>query len=504
MDDTSPCLLPTYISGDVGGDWILGLSETWIYECTAPTPTEEVTNIATVEGYDAAYGTRVEDDATETVEINPPPIVTVIPAEATICAAQDVELCAEVEEFTGTPPFAYSWTKDGGAEFATTDCVTVSEAGVYRVTVTDAAGCDDFADSTLAVIPTPDCSIDSGPTSICEEDIGIPVEYCTLVVADGYYWEVLSGPADPILLVDNGLPCVDVVPTGLGTIVLKLSTVNDVPDDEEDCWNGCEIEILVEECGGAFCTFTQGYYGNKGGRKCGLKTPALIDALLAYGDVVVGVPGHSITLGTSKCIIDLLPAGGTAAVLPAGNFGCGETGDPLPDIPDSILKDFSKKESRFNNVLIGQIVALTLNLRLFDIDCIGEDGTGDLAGWELPEEFCTIGPDGCPKKHTTPDGFVGLEVGAILALANDVIGGEDVGLSPSEINGAVSFINEAFDGCSEIVSCPTEEICCNGCDDDFNGLTDGEDPACAEICDNGIDDDCDELIDTEDPDCQPS
>jgi hypothetical protein len=98
----------------------------------------------------------------------------------------------------------------------------------------------------------------------------------------------------------------------------------------------------------------------------------------------------------------------------------------------------------------------------------------------LPAEFCTIGKDGCITKHTAPSAFVGLTVGEILALANEVIAGEDVGVSPSMANGAVSFFNETFDECVEVTSCPVDpvEICDNGCDDDFDGLVDIEDPDC--------------------------
>ena len=52
-----------------------------------------------------------------------------------------------------------------------------------------------------------------------------------------------------------------------------------------------------------------------------------------------------------------------------------------------------------------------------------------------------------------------------------------------------------------------EEVCGNGIDDDGNGRTDCEDPACfgddtcAEDCANGIDDDLDGLTDCSDPDC---
>jgi hypothetical protein len=478
LDDTcGPLVRQSDNPGD--DDDMLELDEVWEYECTTTISTT-TTNRVDVSGEDSG-GTQVTDFAEATVTANAPPEVSVDPDAVEICELDEVILCAVVTPDTGTPPFQYEWTKVGDATVIGTDiCLTVSEAGEYCVKVIDDAGCDDTACSLVTVIPQPECSFDNPTTSICEEGIGTPVQYCTLAVADHYEWEVMSGPGS--IPGDYQSDCVNVVPTGLGTIVLELRVWNDVAPDGS-CGNSCQISILVEECGGAFCTFTQGYYGNAGGKKCGgLKTPALIDALLgAGGPVVVGLAGHSITLGTSKCIIDLLPAGGTADVLPAGDFGCPV--GALTAIPDSILKDFSKKESRFNNVLIGQIVALTLNLRLFDIDCIGEGGTGNLAGWALPAEFCTMGKDGCVKKHTAPDGFVGMTAAEILALANDVIGGEDVGLSPSEINGAVSFFNETFDECVEVVTCPIDpvEICDNGCDDDFDGDVDLDDTDCAAI-----------------------
>ncbi len=49
------------------------------------------------------------------------------------------------------------------------------------------------------------------------------------------------------------------------------------------------------------------------------------------------------------------------------------------------------------------------------------------------------------------------------------------------------------------------ELCANGLDDDYDGLTDAEDPDCQKVmperCGNGIDDDGDGFIDDNDPDC---
>jgi len=466
-DDT--CFDPAYVSGD-DGDNILELGETWIYTCSTSLY-DTTTNTVDVAGYGVFSGNQVTDETTATVTAYDVS-VEVSPSDAEICAGDEQEFCAVVT--LGLGNYSYSWTKDGSLLVGETgDCITVSEAGEYCVTVTDTdTGCEDTACATLTVIDVPDCSIE-GPASMC---VGDEAEFCASVSdAYSYEWVIAVGEEYAEIVGSTTGDCVVVHATGEGTFRLGMRICN--AGDVILCCDECSIDVPVEPCGGAFCTLTQGFYGNKGGKACGLKTADLIDALLAYGDVEVGVPGNLITLGTSDCIIDLLPAGGTADVLPAGDFVCDEGTN---NIPDSLITEFSKKDSRFNNVLIGQIVALTLNLRLYNIDCVGEGGTGNLAGWELPEEFCTMGKDGCPKQHITPDGFVGMPVGEILALANEVIGGADVGVSPSEINGAVDFINEAFDKCAEIVTCPTEEICGNGCNDDFDEYVDDAlDPDCA-------------------------
>jgi hypothetical protein len=70
-------------------------------------------------------------------------------------------------------------------------------------------------------------------------------------------------------------------------------------------------------------------------------------------------------------------------------------------------------------------------------------------------------------------------------------------------------------GGGEVATCAAaREICDNGRDDNCNGLSDCDDPACLgapvcitpglEICNNGLDDDGDGLIDCADPDCSES
>jgi len=69
--------------------------------------------------------------------------------------------------------------------------------------------------------------------------------------------------------------------------------------------------------------------------------------------------------------------------------------------------------------------------------------------------------------------------GELLEMANDYLGG--LGGDVSDLYTGVSAINEGFDECREVMECPTEEICDNECDDDFDELVDCDDPDCADF-----------------------
>jgi uncharacterized repeat protein (TIGR01451 family) len=222
---------------------------------------------------------------------------------------------------------------------------------------------------------------------------------------------------------------------------------NDITDD-----NSCEVTIG----GNTFCSVTQGYWGNAGGKKCGGQTTTqLLNALLGLGGpVVVGLPGHSITFNTAACIIDRLPAGGTPAVLPAGDYNCAS-------LPNSLAK---KNKPEINNVLVGQVVTLSLNVRLGALPCLSIDEPDGLLGtFVIPEgPFCTVAvgdEDGDITQVEIDDAFAGWTVNELLALANEALGGANI--SPyklSQINNAVTAINEGFDGCRTVVACPEEDL----------------------------------------------
>ena len=114
------------LSGNVGGTWSTG----------ATTPTITVTASGDY------YVTNTNDCGTDTsnvitVIVNPLPVCT-ITGDLTICEGSTTELCA--------PAGASSYLWSNGA---TTACITVSTAGAYSVTVTDANGCSSTCSATV-------------------------------------------------------------------------------------------------------------------------------------------------------------------------------------------------------------------------------------------------------------------------------------------------------------------------------------------------------------------
>ena len=175
---------------------------------------------------------------------------------------------------------------------------------------------------------------------------------------------------------------------------------------------------------------SQGFYSNEGGKWNGITTTELINLLIADGPVVVGGPGNSITFNSATCIIELLPAGGTPRALPSlGDVTC-------EDVPDSLLKN-----GRLNNVLIGQVVALTLNLRTTAL----LTSLGDLS---LSAEFSIPVEQDCAEQFPIPESVLdilgpGATVEDLLLLAEVVLaeGADDV---MEDINEAVTAVNGAF------------------------------------------------------------
>jgi Ice-binding-like/Secretion system C-terminal sorting domain len=102
----------------------------------------------------------------------PPPICT-ITGEDFICTGQSTDLCA----LAGLSSYLWSTGE-------TTDCITVSAAGSYGLTITDANGCSSICSKVVGVNPLPICTI-TGDELIC---MGQSTELCAPAGLSGYLW----------------------------------------------------------------------------------------------------------------------------------------------------------------------------------------------------------------------------------------------------------------------------------------------------------------------------
>jgi hypothetical protein len=249
------------------------------------------------------------------------------------------------------------------------------------------------------------------------------------------------------------------------------AAVNLPANDTEDLTIDFGFCVPVRE---EFCGFTQGFWGNEGGKFDGVGTLDIIKSLVdPCNPLVIGNSfGNWFSITKAQCIIDRLPAGGPASALPAGlNSAMDDsTCQTTPALPVD-------RKGKFRNVLLGQVIALSLNVRL-------SSGPGPFV---LLDEFCTEG-DGDGVEHfgipsSVLDALDNLAlpgtVDGLLTLANRALAGLPTGgASLSDINDAVDTINNAFDECRTEVDCP--EICDDGLDNDGDGLIDCDDPDC--IC----------------------
>jgi len=149
---------------------------------------------------------------------HPIPVCT-IEGKNSFCIGESTTICVPVG-FS-----AYQWNTG-----ATTNCIFVTEAGFYEVTVTDSYGCTSVCNETIIIHPLPDCTIE-GNDSFCE---GTATEMCVEEGFDDYWW--LNGQTTP---------CITVTEAGLYAI-----TVTDI----NGCVSTCSKYITVDSA--SICLIT--------------------------------------------------------------------------------------------------------------------------------------------------------------------------------------------------------------------------------------------------------
>ncbi len=388
---------------------------------------------------------------------------------------------------------SYSWSISGPGviEGSTTNQTVVVKptAGgtiVLSLQITNENNCTSNCSKDIPVIGQGPCLI-TGPDKVCASSVGNVYDGGAGAVA--YSWTI---EGNGTIVGSSTNQTVTVTAGAVGTYKLTLQLTN-----PNLCVSICEFEVTVEACGG-YCTYTQGKYSNTSpacdGDGVNGNGPALtyqtvldmIKAMLGVGGVpnplVIGGNGKFVTIPATASGATLLhasmPGGGTATEL----FGsC--TVDNVPSLPacwtPAANKDavtYITKLGRINNVLLSQTITLGLNMRVssglsnFAIQAgtFATAGRNGGCGSTVPlvrscyyNELLQLVVVNEYTYKTIPASVITAlnnkgyphTVGGLYQLANDALGNVDGtidyegGAKLSNINDAVSRINEGFDEC---------------------------------------------------------
>jgi len=339
----------------------------------------------------------------------------------------------------GTATYTYSWSNG-----AVSEDLTGIAAGTFTVTVTDKNGC--FVKETFVVSQPDPVVANADDKKVCA---GVAVELTAS--PSGGVWSG-SGVSGSSFMKE----------------VAGVYPVYYVYTNASGCVGIDTAYVTVERCGQAFCTYTQGYYGNAGGKSCaeGLtySTKGLMQLALSKGSIVLGNSSlnrtFTIAYNSVDTVIAILPGGGTPTML-------GYTGNRTPSkLPASMLKN-----GRINNVLLSQTIALAFNIRI----------NSELDSFKIRADKFLMTQDkvSCESKDLKECSYHSYKfsskvvaalagnktIADLLKLANNALAGSlPAGISYSDVAGAVDLVNNAFDGCKvgwysdTIVYCPSLSV----------------------------------------------
>lgn len=164
----------------------------------------------------------------------------------------------------------------------------------------------------------------------------------------------------------------------------------------------------AQNCNSGFKTFTIGGWGSEcSGNNPGCYRDQNFSQAFPNG-LAIGCGLNQLVLTSSQAVQDFLPSGGTSSTLNSG-----------------ILINPGQS---YSNVLAAQLVGVTLALGFDTYDTTFSDNSSSLGDLRIGS-----GP------------FEGMRVGDFLELANDVIGGCQLGYSLSDLNATATAINENYD-----------------------------------------------------------
>jgi len=339
----------------------------------------------------------------------------------------------------GIVSYSYSWSNG-----STSEDLTGISAGTYTVTVTDKNGC--FVKETFVVNQPDSLVVNADDKKVCA---GVSVDLTAS--PSGGVWSGSGVTGSAFMSEVPGIYAVYYTYTNLsGCVGIDTAYVN------------------VERCSQGFCTYTQGYYGNPGGKSCaeGLKysTKGLMQLALSKGSIVLGNASlnrtFTIAYNSVDTVIAILPGGGPAGML-------AYTGNRTPSkLPPAMLKN-----GKINNVLLSQTIALSFNLRV----------NSELDSFKVRSDKFLMTQDkvSCESKDVKDCAYHSYKfsskvvnalngnktIADLLKLANNALAGSlPAGLSYSDVAGAVDLVNNAFDGCKvgwysdTVVYCPIVDV----------------------------------------------
>jgi hypothetical protein len=230
-----------------------------------------------------------------------------------------------------------------------------------------------------------------------------------------------------------------------GTYEVCYSATDECGNSDSKC-----ITVTVDNCPQLYCTLTQGFYGNTGGKYCDGRTTTQLLTDLLDNDLKVGCSGHSYTVGqgNADCVIKLLPFSGPSAMLD---------------------KDYFCGTQPKGNTLLGQVLTLGLNLRLdaelADLTITPFYVNGAYRFWTAESSSCKVEdgdavPVGDWKEFVLPASVLNangsVNVLDLYNMANAALcsGGSKAWLG--DLTAAVGAINDGFDECRFLSIVPIE------------------------------------------------
>jgi len=384
---------------------------------------------------ESSCGATADQDVTYTWSVSTTVSIAAV-GNTTVCSPN----CVTINATAGFS--SYVWKKNGNPiAGATNSSISACETGTYSVSVTNSCGCTSASNSvSITINPTPTCTLTApAPLPVC----GLTNQTLTATITGAYtniQWNVT--PASWVITLGQGTPTIKYTAGPGGTTATFTVTVT----NSYGCSSTCTVSYgsrCEEHCG-----YTQGFYSGTGKICDGTKTAlqAINAALTSGGNLVNGLTGRSVTILTTEggCLNGKMPGGTAPANLPAGtSITCaGLTGTWL-------------NSGKIKNVLLGQTIALGLNVR--NDASLGSMAITGTYVTTYKASSCTNGVAVGSNRtvRNIPQSVLNClatngnnTVQGLLNLANQTLAGTGPCASNiSDVNAAVDAINNAFDAC---------------------------------------------------------